>query len=107
MTTRQHTVIAAILLITGAYIIRMSAVEVQPSPEGFVAQAGAAMNEHGLLFDVAPLSSGGLTTGLIPPAVPTMIATGMRISGPSQGALRWYSSCIEHVAVVSVGFSHS
>lgn len=91
MTTRQHTVIAAILLITGAYIIRMSAVEVQPSPEGFVAQAGAAMNEHGLLFDVAPLSSGGLTTGLIPPAVPTMIATGMRISGPSQGALRWYS----------------
>jgi 4-amino-4-deoxy-L-arabinose transferase-like glycosyltransferase len=91
MTTRQHTVIAAILLITGAYMIRMSAVEVQPSPEGFIAQAGSAVRDHGPLFDLAPVSSGGLTTGLIPPAVPTMIAAAMRASGPSQGALRWYS----------------
>ena len=98
MTTRQHTVIAAILLITGAYMIRMSALEVQPSPEGFVAQAGAAVHDNGLLFDLAPVSTGGLTTGLIPPAVPTMIAAAMRMSGPSQGALRWYS-------IVCVGLS--
>lgn len=91
MTTRQHTVIAAILLITGAYLIRMSAVEIQPSPEGFIAQAGAAVHEHGLMVDLAPVSSGGLTTGLIPPVVPTMIAAAMRVSGPSQGAVRWYS----------------
>jgi hypothetical protein len=81
MTTRQHTAVAVILLIIVGYLIRMSAVEVQPSPEGFIAQAGAVINETGLTADLAPTSPGGLTTGLMPPGVPTMIAAGMRAAG--------------------------
>jgi len=98
MTTRQHTVLSAILLILGAYLIRMSAVEIQPSPEGFIAQAGHAIERHGLVFDVAPYSSGGLTTGLIPPGTPTMIAIGSRMFGGGQAAARWFS-------IVCVGLS--
>jgi hypothetical protein len=69
----------------------MSAVEVQPSPEGFIAQAGSVINETGLKADLAPTSPGGLTTGLIPPGVPTMIAAGMRAIGENQLAVRWFS----------------
>ena len=98
MTTRQHTVIAAVLLIIGAYVIRMSAVEIQPSPEGFIAHAGSAMHQHGLAADVAPSSPGGLTTGLIPPGVPGAIAVGMRAFGETQIAVRWLS-------VVSIGLA--
>lgn len=98
MTTRQHTVIAAVLLIIGAYMIRMSAVEIQPSPEGFLAHAGNAMHAHGLTADVAPSSPGGLTTGLVPPGLPSLIAVGMRVLGDSQFAVRWFS-------VVSIGIA--
>ena len=91
MTTRQHTAVAVILLIIVGYLIRMSAVEVQPSPEGFIAQAGAVINETGLTADLAPTSPGGLTTGLMPPGVPTMIAAGMRAAGENQLAIRWFS----------------
>lgn len=98
MTTRQHTVVAAVLLILGAYVIRMSAVEIQPSPEGFIAHAGSAIYERGLVSDVAPSSPGGLTTGLIPPGVPSLIAVGMRAFGESQIAVRWLS-------VVSIGLA--
>jgi 4-amino-4-deoxy-L-arabinose transferase-like glycosyltransferase len=98
MTIRQHTVIAAVLLIIGAYVIRMSAVEIQPSPEGFIAHAGKSMHEQGLTADVAPSSPGGLTTGLMPPGVPALIAVGMRVIGETQFAVRWLS-------VVSIGLS--
>lgn len=91
MTTRQHTVAAVILLIMVGYLIRMSAVEVQPSPEGYIAQAGAVINDAGLTADLAPFSPGGLTTGLMPPGVPTMIAAGMRAAGQNQLAIRWFS----------------
>lgn len=91
MTTRQHTVVAVILTIIVGYLIRMSAVEIQPSPEGIIAQAGAVIHETGLVADLAPTSPGGLTTGLFPPGVPTMIALGMRIVGEQQFAIRWFS----------------
>lgn len=98
MTTQQHTIIAAVLAIIGAYLIRLTAVEIQPSPEGYIAEGGRAMMVQGPMADVAPYSSGGLTTGCIPPLVPATISVLLQSLGDSPIAVRLLS-------IICVGIS--
>lgn len=91
MTERQHSVLAMILVIMGLYIMRISAVEIQPLVEGDIALRAEAIVTSGAWMDPSEFAVGGLSSVVSPP-LPSWLATlGMLILGPSEIGLRLLS----------------
>ncbi|MFM8770797.1 MAG: ArnT family glycosyltransferase [Candidatus Kapaibacterium sp.] len=88
MTERQHTTAAVILVIMGLYLMRLSAVEIQPSPEGDIALRGEAIVSSQQLMDVSSHSIGGLSTSSTPPLPSWLVAAGISMFGPTAIAVR-------------------
>ncbi|HLP27173.1 MAG TPA: glycosyltransferase family 39 protein [Candidatus Didemnitutus sp.] len=80
MTSRQHTVIATVLVIIGLYVMRLTSAEIQPSPEGLIAVGG----EHIVLFDEWKVSSTA-------PLTTWASAVGVRVFGATPLAVRWFA----------------
>lgn len=79
MTPRQHTVLATVLAILGLYVMRLTSVEIQPSPEGLIAIEANAVMVHGLSqVHSAPL-------------VPWASAVGVFLFGHAPLAIRWFA----------------
>ncbi|MCX6139314.1 MAG: glycosyltransferase family 39 protein [Candidatus Kapabacteria bacterium] len=79
MTARQHTVVATILAILGLYVMRLTSVEIQPSPEGLIAIDASAVVQHG----IAHVHSA--------PLVPWASALGIFAFGHAPLAMRWFA----------------
>lgn len=89
MTSRQHTVIATVLVILGLYVMRLTAVEIQPRPEGIIAVRGEGV----MLFDQWDI-------GFSAPLTTWATALGIRAVGATPLAVRWFA--IFSVLVASV-----
>lgn len=88
MTERQHSVLAMILVIMGLYIMRISAVEVQPLVEGDIALRAEAIVASGAWMDPSEHAIGGLSSVVSPPLPSWLSALGMMILGPTEIGLR-------------------
>lgn len=80
MTSRQHTVVATVLVIIGIYVMRLTAVEIQPSPEGLIAVGG----EHIMLLDDWSVRSSA-------PLATWATAIGVVVFGATPLAVRWFA----------------
>ncbi len=88
MTERQHTTAAVILVIMGLYLMRLSAVEIQPSPEGDIALRAEAIVSSQQWLDVSSHAIGGLSTSSTPPLPSWLVAAGISMLGPTAIAVR-------------------
>ncbi|MBU3678051.1 MAG: hypothetical protein FGM32_00400 [Candidatus Kapabacteria bacterium] len=88
MTERQHTTAAVILVIMGLYLMRLSAVEIQPSIEGDVALRAEAIVSSQQWMDVSSHAIGGLTSSATPPLPSWLVAAGISVLGPTAIAVR-------------------
>lgn len=88
MTSRQHTVIAIALVLTGVYLMHLTSLEVQPWDEGLYAVRALGIVEFDNWADQTPHSIGGLYSSTAPPFVPWMLAASIAALGPSAMALR-------------------
>ena len=88
MTERQHTTAAVILVIMGLFLMRMSAVEIQPSPEGDIALRAEAIVNSQQWMDVSSHAIGGLSTSSTPPLPSWLVAAGISMFGPTAIAVR-------------------
>lgn len=79
MTSRQHTVIATVLVILGLYVMRLTSVEIQPSPEGIIAVRGEGV----VLFDEWGI-------GASAPLTTWATALGIHMVGATPLAVRWF-----------------
>lgn len=91
MTERQHSVLAMILVIMGLYIMRISAVEVQPLVEGDIALRAEAIASSGAWMDPSEHTVGGLSSVVSPPLPSWLAAVGVMILGPTEIGLRLLS----------------
>ncbi|MBK7411959.1 MAG: glycosyltransferase family 39 protein [Ignavibacteria bacterium] len=89
MTSRQHTVIATVLVILGLYVMRLTSVEIQPTPEGIIAVRGEGV----VLFDQWGI-------GLSAPLTTWATALGIRAVGATPLAVRWFAIFSVLVAAV-------
>jgi 4-amino-4-deoxy-L-arabinose transferase-like glycosyltransferase len=88
MTRRHHTVLATILVVMCAYLVRLSMPEMQPNEEAFHAVRGKAAVVFGAWADQAPQALGGLYSASAPPLTAWLVAAGITIAGPSDTAVR-------------------
>jgi len=88
MTSRQHTVIAVILVLTGLYLVRLSGAEIQPWDEGLYAVRAQSIVEYNDWWDQTPHSLGGLYSSTAPPFVSWLLALSMALIGPTAMAIR-------------------
>ncbi len=88
MTSRQHTVVAVILVLTGLYLMRLSGTEIQPWDEGLYAVRAKSILEFNAWWDQTPHTLGGLYSSTAPPFVPWLVALSMSAIGPSTIAVR-------------------
>ncbi len=100
MTSRQHTVVAVLLAIVGAYMVRIGATEIQPTQEGAIAARAEAVAEHGEWTDQSGHAPDGLSVAAKPPLSVWMAALGLRVMGKSPIAVRWFSLLSAAVALV-------
>lgn len=88
MTERQHTAAAVILVIMGLYLMRLSAVEIQPVPEGDIALRAEAIVTSQQWLDVSSHSIGGLSTSATPPLPSWIVAASITAFGHTAIAVR-------------------
>jgi 4-amino-4-deoxy-L-arabinose transferase-like glycosyltransferase len=91
MTSRQHIILATVLAILGLYVMRLTAVEIQPAPEGLIASRGEAIAMFDTWSDQSQRAPGGITTASKPPLSSWMVALGMAVVGKTPLAVRWFS----------------
>ncbi len=91
MTERQHSVLATILVIMGLYIMRISAVEIQPFGEGEIAMRAEAIVESGHWMDPSEHTVGGLSSVATPPLPSWLSAIGIMMLGPTEVGVRLFS----------------
>lgn len=89
MTERQHTAVAIVLVIMGLYLMRMSAVEIQPTPEAEIALRAESIVRSQQWMDVSTESIGGLSTSATPPLPSWITAVGITLLGPTTIAVRF------------------
>jgi 4-amino-4-deoxy-L-arabinose transferase-like glycosyltransferase len=89
MTERQHTAAAVILVIMGLYLMRLSAVEIQPWPEADVALRADAMVSSHEWLDVSSHAVGGLSSAATPPLPSWIVAVGITAFGQTAIAVRF------------------
>lgn len=88
MTSRQHTVTAVILVLTGLYLMRLSGAEIQPWDEGLYAVRAQSIVEFNAWWDQTPHALGGLYSSTAPPFVPWLVALSISVVGPSATGVR-------------------
>ncbi len=88
MTRRHHTVLATVLVVMCAYLVRLSLPEMQPHEEAFHAVRGKVAVVFGAWVDQAPQALGGLYSASAPPLTSWLVAAGITIAGPSDTAVR-------------------
>ncbi len=88
MTERQHSVLAMILVIMGLYLMRISAMEVQPLVEGDIALRAEAIATSGAWMDPSEHAVGGLSSVVSPPLPSWLAAAGVLVLGPTEIGLR-------------------
>lgn len=88
MTSRQHTVTAVILVLTGIYLMHLSTYEIQPWDEGLYAVRAKSIVEFNAWWDQTNHALGGLYSSTAPPFVPWLVAVSISILGPSAIAVR-------------------
>ncbi|MBU3698727.1 MAG: hypothetical protein FGM33_01770 [Candidatus Kapabacteria bacterium] len=91
MTERQHSVVAAILVIMGLYIMRIAAVEIQPFGEGEIAMRAEAIVQSRQWMDPSEHTVGGLSSTATPPLASWMSAAGIMLLGPTEIGVRLFS----------------
>lgn len=106
MTERQHTAVAIVLVIMGLYLMRISAVEIQPTPEAEIALRAESIVRSQQWMDVSTESIGGLSTSATPPLPSWVTAVGITLLGPSTIAVRFGAVlAIIGVLVLSYGIA--
>lgn len=88
MTQRQHTITALVLALTGLFLIRLGAQEIQPWDEGLYAIRGQASVVFDSWFDPTPYTAGGLYSSTPPPLTSWIVGSSIKLFGPTEFAVR-------------------
>lgn len=92
MTARHHTVAAAILALTGLFLLRLAGQEIQPWDEGLYAVRAESIVRYDAWWDQTPHALGGLYSSTPPPMVPWVGAVMIHAMGPTPLAVRLFSA---------------
>ncbi len=87
-TSRQHTVLATVLIFVVAYLTRIGHVEIQPWDEGLYAVRGEAVLLYGDLWDQTEHAIGGLYSSIPAPMPSWHAAIGMAVFGRTAFGVR-------------------
>lgn len=88
LTARQHTVLATVLIIFVAFLVRLGSVEIQPWDEGLYAVRGESIVLHGAVWDQTPYTVGGLYSSLPAPVPAWNVALGVSVFGRTAVGVR-------------------
>ncbi len=88
LTSRQHTVLATVLIIVVAYFTKLGSVEVQPWDEGLYAVRGEGIVLYGNVWDQTEHALGGLYSSIPAPMVSWHVAIGTYVFGRTAVGVR-------------------